>query len=106
MFERPGDQLVERVQEQLPLTNRSEKRECGGDRLWSDPPFDRLPAGAGGGGGLWASPPFAAPRRAAGGDLPQPPAGRAELRGDRRFGQCRERAEGTDAELAEPAIDA
>src|ERR1051325_776336 len=87
MFERPGDQLVERVQEQLPLTNRSEKRECGSDRLWTARPSARPPGGAGG-------------------ELPQPPAGRAELRGDRRFGQCRERAEGTDAELAEPAIDA
>src|SRR5882762_624007 len=40
------------------------------------------------------------------GETPQPFSRRAELRGHRRFGERGERAEGANAELAEPAVRA
>src|SRR5712691_181943 len=85
MLERPPDQLVERVHEQLALTDRCEKRERGHDRLRRDAACDGF-------------------RDATGVKTPQSLSHGAELRRDRCFGNRRERAEGADAELAEAAM--
>src|SRR5579859_406563 len=85
MLQRAGDQLVERMHEQLALADRREKRERGDDRLRRHAAFDRLDD-------------------AAGGELPETSAGITELRGDRRFGQCGERAKRADAELTETTM--
>ncbi len=85
MLERARNQLIERVGEQLALTDRCEKGERGDDRLGRDPPFHRL-------------------GDTAGGQLPQSSSHRAELRRDRRFGKRRERAEAADAEPAQAAV--
>ena len=86
MLERPPDQLVERVHEQLALADRGEKRERGHDRLGRDAACDGL-------------------RDATGGKSPQSLSYGAELRRDRCFGNRRERTEGADAEMAQAAMD-
>ena len=73
------------MHEQLALTDRCEKRECGHDRLGSDAAFDGL-------------------RDATGGKSPQSLSHGAKLRRDCCFGNRRERAEGADAELAKAAM--
>src|SRR5436190_2732901 len=84
-FERARDQLIESMDEQLLFADRREERERGNDRLGSNASLDRL-------------------RYAAGGELPQPAARRAELGSDRRLGQRGERAEGANAELAKTTV--
>ncbi len=85
MFECPSDKLVERVHEQLALTDRCEKRERGHDRLGRDASLDWL--------GDVSS-----------GETPQSPSHGAELCRDRCFRERRECAKGADAELTETAM--
>src|SRR2546427_6115627 len=87
MLERARNQLIERVHEQLALPDRREERERGDDRLRLDAPLDRL-------------------GDTSRGETPQLLSHGAELRGHRRFGKRGERAEGANAELAEPAVRA
>jgi len=86
MFERAGNQLVERMHEQLALADRCEERECGNDRLGRD-------ASCNGFGD------------AAGGEPPQTSSHGAELCRDRLFRERREGAQCANAELAETAVD-
>src|SRR5467141_380852 len=85
MLERTRNQLIERVHEQLALTDRREEGERGHDRLGRDASFDRL-------------------SDAARGEAPEPFPQRAELCRDGGFGKSDECAEAADAELAEPAM--
>src|SRR2546425_6264721 len=85
MLERPPDQLIERVHEQLALTDRCEKRERGHDRLGRNAAFHGL-------------------RDTTGGKSPQSHSHGAELRSDRFLRERCECAEGADAELAETAM--
>ncbi len=86
MIERAGDQLVERMHQQLTLADRCEERERGDDRLRRVPPFNRL-------------------GDAAGREPPQPSSQGTELRRDGRFGERRECAERAQAEQAQTAMD-
>ena len=84
--ERAGDQLIERMAEQLAFANRREERECRHDRLGGDAAHDRL-------------------GNTTGGEQPEPPADRSELRRHRFLRQRGQRAECTDAELAQAAVN-
>src|SRR6266513_2244199 len=83
--ERAVDELVQCVCEQVPLADRSEKREGGHDRLGRYPPHHRL-------------------RHEPCREPPQPPAGAAELRHDGFLRKRHERAQRLDAELQQPAM--
>src|ERR1700694_4840442 len=85
VFARARDELVERALEELALAHRREERERRDDRRGGNASLDGL-------------------RDAARGEPPQPAPQRAELRGDRFFGESRERAKGTDSEQAEAAV--
>ena len=86
MSERAGDQLIERMDQQLAFANRREERERRHDRLGRDATHDTL-------------------GNAAGGEQPEPPADGSELCRDRFFRQRGQRAECPDAELAKAAVD-
>ena len=83
--QRALDQPVERVYQQLPLADGRKERERGDDRLRRHPPHHPL-----------GNP----PRR----EEPQPPAGAAELRYHRFFGQRGECAQRPDAELTQATM--